>query len=394
MSQTPPKQTWTFPLGAAHRAAYEADANSSSAAHPAWSPSSAAHPAWFARPPKNGYDAPGDKACDCFYAHPTTAANPFGWNVGQQAYARGGKLTGFAAGTPDLMETQASAVGDTCNLWVPHYSQVGMLALGASKPGTGAAKLRKFEAAMRVAYADLAGAFHCFLRERPDKSRPFIILAHSQGSILMVKVIKECLAGTEHEHNMVAAYLAGGYLPKDVVPLLGGNLHVSTGPLDHGCVMSWDTRIKGKFDVNGSTRGVLGLAAHHLYWSFFDHYCVEPTSDEDQSKPRVQVNPLTWAETAGAGDGYLGSHALGRDAPEVAVAPDWEAGVGFADGVSAGHFLWVAGAEHMKDPGPAAGVGNLHPADVTLWFYNIKKNVAKRVQAFVEARAGVGGSKA
>ncbi len=357
------------------RSAYEASDESSPAAHPAW----------FARG--------GDKACDCFYAHPTTVACMFGWNVGQLSYARGRKLTGFAAGTPDLLETQASAVSDVCNLWVPRYAQVGMMALGSSKPGASAKKLRKFTAAMQVAFADLAAAFRCFLAERPDHSRPFIILAHSQGSILMVKVIKECLSGTKHEQNLVAAYLAGGYLPKDVVPLLGGNIHVSTGPRDTGCVMSWDTRIRGKFDVNKSTQGMLGLAAHHLYWSFLEKYCAEPTGDEDQSKPRVQVNPLTWAETAGGGAGYLGSHAYGSTVPEVHVSQNWDSRVGFADGASTGHFLWVADVEHMKDPGPAAGVGNLHPADVTLWFYNIKENVPKRIQAFLDARRPVGESK-
>ena len=61
--------------------------------------------------------------------------------------------------------------------------------------------------------------------------------------------------------------------------------------------------------------------------------------------------------------------------------------VGFADGKSDGHFLWVADAAHMKDPGPAAGVGNLHPADVTMWYYNIKDNVAKRVAAWTKAHA-------
>jgi hypothetical protein len=99
-----------------------------------------------------------------------------------------GKITGFAAGTPDLLETQASAVSDTCNLWVPRYNQVGMLSLSQSMPGVKAKNIQKFKAAMALAYDDLAAAFRAFLANRPDKKRPFIILAHSQGSILMVKV--------------------------------------------------------------------------------------------------------------------------------------------------------------------------------------------------------------
>ena len=346
--------------------------------------------AWFLR------EQGGPKEADCFYAHPTTVANVFGWNSGQQGYAqgKGAKLTGFAAGTPDLMETQAGAVRGSCNLWVPRYNQVGMLALRTSSPSARPKKIAKFKAAMALAYADLAAAFRCFLEERADKTRPFIILAHSQGSILMVKVIKECLAGTPHERSFVAAYLAGGYVPKDVVSLLGGNVHVSNGPLDSGCIMSWDTRVRGKFSPNASTEGALGLNAHHLYWSFFDGYCEEPVGAEDASKARVQVNPLTWAETEGSGDGggYLGAHAHGVAAPELPPdAQAWGGAVGFSDGASTGHFLWVPGAGHMKDPGPAAGIGNLHPADVTCWFHNIEDNVPKRIEAWRAVASGDNG---
>ena len=84
------------------------------------------------------------------------------------------------------METQA---GPSAQLqpWVPRYNQVGMLALGTSSPSARPKKIAKFKAAMALAYADSAAA-RCFLEER-GQTRPFIILAHSQGSILMVKVI-------------------------------------------------------------------------------------------------------------------------------------------------------------------------------------------------------------
>ena len=45
----------------------------------------------------------------------------------------------------------------------------------------------------------------------------------------------------------------------------------------------------------------------------------------------------------------------------------------------------------MKDPGPAAGTGNLHPADVTCWFHNIEDNVPKRIEAWRAVASGGGG---
>jgi hypothetical protein len=301
-------------------------------------------------------------------------------------YATGGKLTGFAAGTEDLMETQASVFEDTCNVWCPRYNQVGMLSLGVPSPTASKEKLAAFKEHIDLSIKDLADAFMNFLAERVDKTRPFFIFGHSQGSIIMTKVIKDCLVGHDQAGCFVAAYLAGGYIPLDIIPVLGGDLHVSTGPEDTNCIMSWDSRTTDVWKPEALNEGSLALWPHSLYWVVFDKYCDEPKDPDPKSKHRVQVSPLSWC--AEPGGEYFGAHHYEQKEPEMptdaaawaqAVKPDT-------------HCLWVMQPAKkkggfMENAGPAAGEGNLHPADVTLWYYNIKQNIPQRLAAWKKTHA-------
>lgn len=156
---------------------------------------------WFRK------DADGTKGVDCFYLHPTTEMGLFSVEMGQMTYAKK-KLTGMGAGTPDLMDTQAKCMEETCNLWVPRYNQLGMLSQAIPKPGLAEKKEKQFMEHMEHTVTCVEEAFTYFLENRPDKTRPFVIFGHSQGSIMMTRAIKDHLAGTEHQKYFIAAYLA------------------------------------------------------------------------------------------------------------------------------------------------------------------------------------------
>ena len=70
----------------------------------------------------------GTKAADLFYAHPTTEFGLFGWNIPFDDYNSSGKLKDNLSGDPDLIASQAGAFRDSCNVWAPRYSQMGILA--------------------------------------------------------------------------------------------------------------------------------------------------------------------------------------------------------------------------------------------------------------------------
>merc|ERR1712196_68444 len=85
-----------------------------------------------------------------------------------------------------------------------------MLTLAQNLNTANDAKLAKVSAAFHIALCDVRNAFVAFLAQRKDKMRPFIVAGHSQGSVLMAKVIKDCIEGSNYEDLFVAAYLAGG----------------------------------------------------------------------------------------------------------------------------------------------------------------------------------------
>jgi len=244
--------------------------------------------------------------------------------------------------------------------------------------------------AAQVVMADAEAAFKAFLADRPDKSRPFFIFAHSQGSILMTKVIKDCLCGTSHQASFVAAYLAGGYIPVDLMDQLkttyenGTAMHICNGPEDSNCIISWDTRLKELYHPEKMHDGMLGLWPHYIYWWLFEMAFPEETRKDPESKPRIQINPMTWTQSDGAGDGpgYLGAHQYGEAEP---IMPTDAAAFAASVSVTTGHCLWIEDPRPWlkgNDAGPAAKEGNLHPVDVSFWYYNIKENVAKRLAAF------------
>ena len=263
---------------------------------------------WFA------LEISGDKPADLFYAHPTTHVAPFSWNVAVEDM--GSTCTGTIAGDKDLLIGHARAF-DQCNVYAPKYRQMGFLSQ-AQNIATGDEKLvAKVESSIRMAADDLKAAFKHFLAVRPDKSRPFLVAGHSQGAIMLTRVLSQCVEGTEvrvlisfvyvcipahssnllcssqHEKNFVAAYLAGAYCPMDLFGTVFKSIHACSGPIDIGCVAAWDTRT-ADFDaahLNDIGFGY-GLWAHHLHWLLHDKYLPEkpPPEKDDVAKPRLQVS--------------------------------------------------------------------------------------------------------
>merc|ERR1712083_340182 len=100
---------------------------------------------------------------------------------------------------------------------------------------------------------------------------------------------------------------------------------------------------------------------------------------DDAGKARVQTNPLTWSQ-AGGGQ-HLGAKVPGNDQP--VVPPE-----GYGNSVTVtDKAVWVDDPRPWYSKcGPAASGGNLHPVDIQFWFFNIRENVPKRLQAFFELR--------
>jgi hypothetical protein len=92
-----------------------------------------------------------------------------------------------------------------------------------------------------LAYADVANAWRTYLA-RYNKGRPFVLVGHSQGSLMLQQIIKNEIEGKPIARQMRLAILPGYNLYVPEGRRVGGTLKstpVCASPNEAGCVMSW-----------------------------------------------------------------------------------------------------------------------------------------------------------
>jgi hypothetical protein len=294
--------------------------------------------------------------------------------------------SGPVAGDPDLLTGQAAAWSEEANLYAPKYRQMGFLSQGMDLETTDK-HLVKVKESLDLAADDLSRAFRHFLEHRPDKTRPFIVAAHSQGAILMTRVLARDLQGTEHEDKLVAAYLCGAYCPLDLFDSVFNSIHICDGPLDTQCVIAYDTRT-AEFKPETLNHIIpalgFGLWAHHLHWLLHDRYCARPSGTDDVGKPRLQINPGSW--TRDGGGEHLGASltsSLVKKPRGTALGQPLVSPHAYGEKTRVNHVSVVVGDPEEWYPG-CAKHGNLHALDVHFWFYNHRENVKQRLAAWFE----------
>jgi hypothetical protein len=164
---------------------------------------------------------------DCFYVYPTVStdttpnsdmnADPAEMNVIRQQFAR------FAS---------------KCRPYAPLYRQVtltGLRRLLAPAAGGGVALDKGLQ------YDDVRDAWNYYL-EHDNKGRGFVLVAHSQGSFILSRLIREEIDGKPIQSQLVSAILLGATIavPKDK-DVGGAFQHI---PLCHsatqtGCVITF-----------------------------------------------------------------------------------------------------------------------------------------------------------
>jgi hypothetical protein len=179
----------------------------------------------------NGYGSNGlssvakDPPIDCFYVYPTVS-NDQGMNSDLNA----GREEKLAA------EAQFARFASVCRPFSPIYRQMTVSAVAAYSAGA------DIRAAAALAYRDVAAAWRNYLATR-NKGRPFVLIGHSQGSLML-----QMLIAREIENDpAVAARMKLAIIPGyDVlVPqgkLAGGTFKktpLCSRPGQINCVTSW-----------------------------------------------------------------------------------------------------------------------------------------------------------
>lgn len=99
-----------------------------------------------------------------------------------------------------VVTTQHTGVFEGCNIYAPFYRQVGLE--GLDMP------VEEYRRYAKDGYLDVRQAFYHYLKHY-NKGRPFILAGHSQGSIMLLELMKREFHKPNLMEKLVAAYLIG-----------------------------------------------------------------------------------------------------------------------------------------------------------------------------------------
>jgi hypothetical protein len=169
--------------------------------------------------------ANGKPAFNCFYLYPT-ASNESTVNS---------DLTVQPAETSIAMD-QAQRFSQVCGVWAPMYRQVtvsGLSQANSTDPG-----------AYTVAYDSVLSAWNDFIAHY-DNGRPIIFIGHSQGSIMLIKLLQAQVDDNPALRRLVvAAIIAGGNVTVPTGKTVGGtfqNLPLCSADQLSGCVIAYSS---------------------------------------------------------------------------------------------------------------------------------------------------------
>jgi hypothetical protein len=147
---------------------------------------------------------------------------------------------------------QAGRWSQRCDVWAPMYRQLTLSAIGASLENASTA-----DAALTIPVADVTQAFREFLAQLPA-GQPFVVVAHSQGAIVMRKVLADTVdKDASIRSRMLSAMLLGGNVLVKTGTVSGGdftNIPGCTSEDQTGCVIAYSTF--GETPPDGTELGV------------------------------------------------------------------------------------------------------------------------------------------
>ncbi|HEX5183833.1 MAG TPA: DUF3089 domain-containing protein [Allosphingosinicella sp.] len=178
----------------------------------------------------NGYGATtetkpaANPPIDCFYVYPTVSRDP-------------GDNSDLVPGPEEqaVALVQFARFGTVCRTYAPMYRQATLTAL--RKAMAGAPIERNFE----PAYADVAAAWHYYLAHY-NQGRPFVLIGHSQGSVMIERLIAGEIENKPAAPRLLSAIIAGFNVEVPEGRLVGGTFKKT--PLcsrvgETGCILAW-----------------------------------------------------------------------------------------------------------------------------------------------------------
>jgi hypothetical protein len=255
-----------------------------------------------------------------------------------------------------FLRGMASPFADAREIWAPKYRQAVFGAFLTDKP--------EAQQALDLAYRDVAQAFDFFVATVP-RNEPIVLAGHSQGALMVLRLLREKVLGTPLQKRVAMVYPVGW--PISVahdLPALG--LPACATPAQARCIVTWSSfaepadpsmlleRFRATPGFDGRPRG---------------------------AGPIVCVNPLTGT----SGGAAPASANLGTLMPST----DFSSGSLVKGAVPARcdaktGLLLIGNPPSMPGGGVLPG-NNYHVYDIPLFWANLKADVARRMAAWTPA---------
>jgi len=288
-----------------------------------------------------------------FFIHPTSYLSRSNWNasLGDDADADAERIARI------YVRGMASPFNAASQIWAPRYRQATMGAFLTDKP--------EGQEAIDAAYADVREAFVFFL-DSIDADTPIVLAGHSQGSLHLLRLLRDEVMPGPAAERLVAAYAIGWPVSVEHdLPAIG--IPACATAAQTRCLISWSS-----FAEPADPSDVIETYANSVGYD----------GNQRGDSQILCTNPLTGT--------------FGGSAPQSAnlgtLVPD--------QSISNGQLVPAAvparcddnGILMIGDPpdlGSSAGAyvlpgNNYHVYDIPLFWANTQADVAKRARAMVD----------
>ena len=227
---------------------------------------------------------------------------------------------------------QASVFNNQSRIFAPRYRQAHITNFFTKDKERAAA-------AFEIAYEDVKTAFEYYLKTW-NNGRPIIIAAHSQGSLLAERLLKEFFEDKPLKNKLVVAYIMGWPVPKEYFT----SLKICTDSLQTGCICSWRTVRNGFIPFYLKNENGNSLVTNPLTWTTGDDFV---SRKQNKGSVLTKFNKIYKQTT----DAQISNGLLYTRKPKFP-----------------GSFLYFS--------------KNYHVGDVNLYYINIRENVRQRIGMF------------
>ncbi len=159
-----------------------------------------------------------------FFIHPTSYLSRENWNapIGDDEAERIARI---------YVRGMASPFNKASEIWAPKYRQATM--------GAFLTEEAEGEQAIDAAYADVLEAYRYFVSSL-DEDTPIVLAGHSQGSLHLIRLLRDEVQGSSMASRLVAAYAIGWPISVERdLPAIG--LPACATPAQTRCLLSWSS---------------------------------------------------------------------------------------------------------------------------------------------------------